>query len=70
MATNGLAAAKTALINRTLHQIMEVINFDEVKNWENLKKILLWANVSFEEHSKTYKTKHFASSSKKIKINK
>ena len=53
MATNGLAAAKTALINRKLHQIIEVINLDEVKNWENLKKILLWVNVSFEEHNKT-----------------
>ena len=32
LAKNGLAAAKTALINRKVHQVITVINLDEVKN--------------------------------------
>ena len=32
LAKNGLAAAKTALINGKIHQVITVINLDEVKN--------------------------------------
>ena len=32
LAKNGLAAAKTALINGKVHQVITVINLDEVKN--------------------------------------
>ena len=39
LATNGLAAAKTTLINRKVHhQVTAVVNLDEVEYWENMKK--------------------------------
>ena len=38
LATNGLVSAKTALINGRVHQIIVVVNLDEIKNWENMKK--------------------------------
>ena len=54
LATNGLALAKTALINETVRQAISVLNLDKVKNWKNMKKSLPWVNLSFEEHNKTF----------------
>ena len=69
LAMNGLAAAKTALINGKVHQVIAVVNLDEVKNWKDMKKSSCWVNVNFEEHSKTQKRKHFAFSFKTNNLN-
>ena len=52
------------MINVKVHQVIAVANLDEVRNWENMKKISWWVNVDFEEHNKAQKTKHFGFSFK------
>ena len=38
--TNGLIDAKYGLINGKLYQTIGIINLNEIKNWNEIKKIL------------------------------
>ena len=44
----GLMDAKYGLINRKLYQAIGIINLNEIKNWNEIKKFLQWVNVSFQ----------------------
>ena len=45
--TSRLIDAKYDLINRKLYQTIVVINLNEIKNWNEIKKSLRWVNVNF-----------------------
>ena len=44
----GLMDAKYGLTNGKLYQTIGVINLNEIKNWNELKKFSLWVNVNFQ----------------------
>ena len=54
---NKLAVPKTTLINGKVHQVIAVVNLDEVKNWKNKKKPRLGQMLILKG---IIKTKHFA----------
>ena len=45
--TNRLIDVKYHLINRKLCQRISIINLNEIKNWNEIKKSLLWVNINF-----------------------
>ena len=45
--TNRLIDVKYRLINRKLYQTIGIINLNEIKNWNEIKKSLLWVNINF-----------------------
>ena len=43
----GLMDAKYSLINGKLNQTIDVINLNEIENWNEIKKYSRWLNVEF-----------------------
>ena len=52
--------AKYGLINRKLYQAIGIINLNEIKNWNEIKKSLRWVNVSFQAQGCNRDAKHFS----------
>ena len=52
--------AKYGLINRKLYLTIWVINIEEIKNWNKIKKSSRWVNENFQEKSENRAAKHFS----------
>ena len=55
----GLMDGKYDLINGKLYQTIGVINLNEIKNWNEIKKSSRWANINFEAQGVNKGAKHF-----------
>ena len=56
----GLMDAKYGRINRKLYQKIGVINLNEIKNWNEIKKFSWWVNVNFQVQGDNRDAKHFS----------
>ena len=56
----GLVDAKYSLINEKLYQTIGVINLNEIKNWNKMKKFLRWVNVNFQAQRGNRDAKRFS----------
>ena len=52
--------AKYSLINGKPYQTIGVINLNEIKNWNEIKKYLRWVNVNFQAQGDNRDAKHFS----------
>ena len=52
--------AKYSLINEKLYQTIGVINLNEIKNWNKMKKSLRWVNVNFQAQGGNRGAKRFS----------
>ena len=55
----GLMDAKYGVINRKLYQTIGVINLNQIKNWNKIKKSSRWVNVNFQVQGDNRGAKHF-----------
>ena len=56
----GLMDAKYGFRNRKLYQTVGVINLNEIKNWNEIKKSSQWVNVNFQAQGNNRDAKHFS----------
>ena len=52
--------AKYGLINRKLHQKIGLLNLNEIKNWNEIKKSSQWVNVNFQAQGDNRDANHFS----------
>ena len=58
--TNGLIDAKYDLIDGKLYQAIGIINMNEIKNQNEIKKSSQWLNVNFQAQGNNRDAKHFS----------
>ena len=58
--TSGSIEAKYGLINGKLYQTIGVINLNEIKNWNEIKKFSRGVNVNFQVQGDDRDAKHFS----------
>lgn len=56
---NGLSNPRDSLINEKPCKILGVINLNNEYNWENIKEILIWGNITFKDSDEPNKAEHF-----------
>ena len=56
----GLMDAKYSLINGKLYQTIGLLNLNEIKNGNKIKKCLQWVNVNFQVQGDNRDAKHFS----------
>ena len=57
--STGLANARDSLINGKSYKILYLINLRKIHNWEKIKGIFNWINLTFEGSDRPYKADHF-----------
>ena len=60
LTVGGLMDAKCSLINRKLYQTIGIINLNEIKNWNEIKKSSRWVNVNFQAQGDNRDAKHIS----------
>ena len=60
VAVGVLVDAKYSLINGKLYKTISVINLNEIKNWNEIKKSSQWVNKVSQVQGDNRDTKHFS----------
>ena len=56
--TTGLKSAKYALLNDEYKQIIGIVNFKQIENWDALKESSKWVDIKFQEQIENKNTLH------------